>query len=63
MWGTQVRVQVIQKTLKMVLIAPYPVLVIISLRKGNVLAIKKAQLTPYTMPLRTKVVKFKELVV
>ena len=46
-----------------VLTAPQPVLVTMSLRKGNVLAIKKPQLIPDIMDLQTKVVLFKELVV
>jgi hypothetical protein len=52
----RVRVRVIPKTLKMVLTAPQPVLVIMSLSKRNTLAIKKAQIIPYTMDLQTKVV-------
>jgi hypothetical protein len=41
MGRSQVRVQVISLTLKMVLTAPQPVLVIMSLSKGNALAIKR----------------------
>ena len=41
---SQVRVWVIPKTLKMVITDPQPVLVIMSLSKGNGLAIKKAKL-------------------
>ena len=63
MGRSRVRVRVIPKTLKMVLTAPHSVLVIMSLSKGNVLAIKKAQLVPYTVDLQTKMVKFKGLVV
>ena len=44
------------------LTAPLPVLVIMTLSKGNALAIN-AQLIPYTMDLQTKVIYFKELVV
>jgi hypothetical protein len=43
--------------------SPQPVLVIMSLIKGNVLAIKKVQLIPYTIDLKTKVVQLNELVV
>ena len=42
------------KILKMVIIAPQPVMVIMSFGKGNVLAIKRLIL--YTMDFQTKVV-------
>jgi hypothetical protein len=47
MGRARVRVQVISTTLKIVLTAPQPVLVIMS--KENAFARKKAQLIPYTV--------------
>ena len=45
------------KDLKMIFTAPQqPVLVIMSLSKGNVITIKKGLLITYTMDLQTKVV-------
>ena len=49
MGRSRVRVRVILKTLKMVLTDSWPVLVTMSLSKGNALAIKKAQLIPFTI--------------
>ena len=50
MWRSRVRVWVITATLKMVLTAPQPMVVNISLSKGNALAIKGTAHTLYNRP-------------
>ena len=52
-----------QRRTKMELIAPQPVLVIMSLSEGNAFTIEKVQLIPCTVDIQIKVVQFKELVV